>query len=396
LVLECYSAIYTFNFTYDFMKKIILTLIAVFLTTNVYAHSTKTPNLDYSAQCTKKKSVLNFISKHRFYSKNKGEIIKFNSYTAFDVQNVISGAYKKNPIEITGLLTLPKGNAKVPIVIITHSSGGPAMYIWNDFNYHAYTNLLDAGIGVMFIDNFCQRGAKETYRDQSRVPAISGAIDAMMALELLKSHPRSNGKFGTTGHSRGGTNSLYLGEVKFTSNFAQGTKGFDAILGEAAECRLAGLFLEPELTSNTKLLYVHGELDNYTLAKDCEAHVKRIKAKPGQVKIDIKEGWYHDWHAGFSPKKVKAQNLNKCPEIFVDNNGFVVGPMIDLVLNKYKVFPSMEAARKASEDEPVKTFKKMFKIFKKEKCIERGVTIGGKHMDEYMPQFMNFFKENLL
>jgi len=38
----------------------------------------------------------------------------------------------------------------------------------------------------------------------------------------------------------------------------------------------------------------------------------------------------------------------------------------------------------------------MFKIFKKEKCIKRGVTIGGKHIDEYMPQFMNFFKENLL
>jgi hypothetical protein len=26
----------------------------------------------------------------------------------------------------------------------------------------------------------------------------------------------------------------------------------------------------------------------------------------------------------------------------------------------------------------------------------KGVTIGGKHIDEYMPQFMNFFKENLL
>jgi len=25
-----------------------------------------------------------------------------------------------------------------------------------------------------------------------------------------------------------------------------------------------------------------------------------------------------------------------------------------------------------------------------------GVTIGGKHGDEYLPQFINFFKENLL
>ena len=379
------------------MKKIILILITILLSTNVYAHSTKghTPNLDYRKECTKKKSVLNFISKHKLF-KDKGELIKFNSYTAFDVKNVIDGAHKKNPIEITGYLSLPKGNDKVPIVIITHSSGGPAMYIWNDFNYHAYTNLLEAGIGVMFIDNFCPRGARETYRDQSRVPAINGAIDAIMAFKLLKAHPRSNGKFGTNGHSRGGTNSLYLAETKFTSNFLEGTKGFDAILGEAAECRMAGLFLEPELTSNTKLLYVHGEIDDYTVAKHCVEHVNRIKAEPGQIEIDIKEGWYHDWHGGFKPKKVKAMKLHKCPPIYVDNNGVTTGPIVDLIINKYKIFPSMEAAMKASEDEPKKTFKKMFKIFKKEKCLERGVTIGGKHMDEYMPQFMNFFKDNLL
>ena len=384
------------------ITKIFLLLLSIFFATNVFAHSTRghTPNLDYAAECTKKtgwssgKSVLNFVSKHKLF-KNKGELIKFNSYTAFDVRNVINGSYKKNPIEITGFLSLPEGNAKVPIVIITHSSGGPAMYIWNDFNYHAYTNLLKAGIGVMFIDNFCPRGARETYRDQSRVPGINGAIDAIMAFKLLKLHPRSNGKFGTNGHSRGGTNSLYLADIKFTSNFLEGTKGFDAILGEAAECRMAGLFLEPELTSNTKLLYVHGELDDYTLPKDCEQHVKRIKAKSGQIKIDIKKGWYHDWHAGYELKKVKAMKLHKCPEIFVDNQGFVKGPINDLVLNKYKVFPSIDAARKASEDQPVETFKKIFQVFKKEKCLERGVTIGGKHMDEYMPQYIKFFKESL-
>ena len=50
-----------------------------------------------------------------------------------------------------------------------------------------------------------------------------------MALKLLQSHPRSNGKFGTTGHSRGGTNSFFVSDVKLTSKFLDGTKGFDAI-----------------------------------------------------------------------------------------------------------------------------------------------------------------------
>ncbi len=33
---------------------------------------------------------------------------------------------------------------------------------------------------------------------------------------------------------------------------------------------------------------------------------------------------------------------------------------------------------------------------KKEKCISKGVTIGGDNADVYMPQFINFFKDNLL
>ena len=70
--------------------------------------------------------------------------------------------------------------------------------------------------------------------------------------------------------------------------------------------------------------------------------------------------------------------------------------MADLIINKYKLWPSMEATQQAMREEPSKTFKKMFKVFKGEKCIKKGVTIGGKNMDEYMPQFINFFKENLL
>ena len=161
-------------------------------------------------------------------------------------------------------------------------------------------------------DNFCHRGARDTWRDQSKVPLINGAIDAIVAYKLLQSHPRSNGKFGTTGHSRGGNNSLYLADVKFTSVFLEGTKGFDAILPEAAECRLAGFFDKPELTSNTKLLYVHGAADDYTLPKPCEDYVKKIKSAPGQIEIDMKEGWYHGFHYGQKPKKYKAMTVSKC------------------------------------------------------------------------------------
>ena len=261
----------------------------------------------------------------------------------------------------------------MPIVIWTHSSGGPGEYAWNDFVYHGTKNLLEAGIGVMYIDNFCHRGARDTWRDQSKVPLINGAIDAIMAYKLLQSHPRSNGKFGTTGHSRGGNNSLYLADVKFTSVFLEGTKGFDAILPEAAECRLAGFFDKPELTSNTKLLYVHGAADDYTLPKPCEDYVKKIKSAPGQVEIDMKEGWYHGFHYGQKPKKYKAMTVSKCPAFFVDNEGYVVGnEWPDLVLNKYKLYSSIDEFYDAAQIEPRKAWKTSFKVLKKEKCLDRG------------------------
>ena len=151
-----------------------------------------------------------------------------------------------------------------------------------------------------------------------------------------------------------------VSDVKFTSLFLEGTDGFDAILGEAAECRMAGLFLEPELTTNTKMLYVHGSIDNLTLAKPCEEHVKKIRAKPAQIKIDIKEGWHHDWHAGYKPKKVKAMTMHTCPANFVDNEGNVTGPIVDLGLKKYKIFPSKAGWIEATENEPKKTMKNHF------------------------------------
>ena len=380
------------------MIRALLILITILFTTNIYAHSTKNiAEMDTKQECKKKKSMLNFISNHKLYRNKGGELIKFQSYTGFDMRTVLTGAHKKNPIEITGFLQLPSGTGQVPIVIFTHSSGGPGIYMWSDWVYHSTQNLLKNGIGVLYIDNFCHRGAKDTWRDQSKVPLINGAIDAMMALKVLRTHPRSNGKFGTTGHSRGGTNSLYLADVKFTSQFIEGTEGFDAILPEAAECRAAGLFNEPELTSNTKLLLVHGGADDYTLAKFCVDHVKKIKAQEGQIEIDVKDGWYHEWHMGSKPKKIRgAMTLHECPAYVVNNEGRPNQEMLDLVLKKYKLYQTEDEFYQDAQENPRKQFKKIFKIFKKEKCISKGVTIGGENMDLYMPQFINFFKVNLL
>ena len=107
------------------MRKIFLLILTLIFTTNVYAHSTKNLNFDSKANCSKKRSMLNGIAKLKNYK--NGKIIKFNSYTGFDQRTVLIDGHKQIPIEITSLLFLPEGSDKVPIVIWTHSSGGPGI-----------------------------------------------------------------------------------------------------------------------------------------------------------------------------------------------------------------------------------------------------------------------------
>ena len=112
------------------MKKILFIIATLIFSTNVFAHSTNF-KFDTITNCTKKKSMLTGISKLKGYK--GGGIIKFNSYTGLDQRTVLTDGHLNNPIEITGYLQLPEGTNKVPIVIRTHSSGGPHDYISNDF-----------------------------------------------------------------------------------------------------------------------------------------------------------------------------------------------------------------------------------------------------------------------
>jgi hypothetical protein len=153
------------------MKKIILILITILFTSNVNAKHWErngTKNFDLRGNCSKTKSILRAMPDVI----PGGELIKLNSFTAFDQRFVMNGAYKNNPVEITGYLILPKGSDKVPIVIHSHGSGGPESFVYGHWVKDLTKNLLDLGIGTMMLDNFCSRGTMNTYKDQSKAPVI--------------------------------------------------------------------------------------------------------------------------------------------------------------------------------------------------------------------------------
>ena len=99
------------------MKKIILVILTVFFTSNVFADHYKKKidikNFSPKQHCSPKKSLL--VTAAKVFP--GGEFIKFNSYSGFDQRAVIVGAHKKNPIEITSYLLMPKSPGKVPIAV---------------------------------------------------------------------------------------------------------------------------------------------------------------------------------------------------------------------------------------------------------------------------------------
>ena len=76
-----------------------------------------------------------------------GEMISLPSYSTTSFMGIHEGWYKKSPINVEALLTLPPGDGPFPVLMITHSSGGPLEFAadWLEFMRDQQKPLLDMG-----------------------------------------------------------------------------------------------------------------------------------------------------------------------------------------------------------------------------------------------------------
>ena len=121
------------------MKKIILILINSLISGTAFALETPMKKLSK-------------------YFKN-GELIKIQSYNAEDYLEIKEGRYKDRPVKVDALITYPKGEGPFPVLILVHSSGGPAEFTdkWYKYLRSQQRPLLKMGIAVMYLDNFSGR-----------------------------------------------------------------------------------------------------------------------------------------------------------------------------------------------------------------------------------------------
>jgi len=93
------------------------------------------------------------IKLSKSFKKYENELVKIQSYRAFDFYAIQEGWHKESPSEFDALIIYPKGEGPFPLVMISHSSWGPEEYAskWMLFHKQQTKKLLKMGFATMFI-----------------------------------------------------------------------------------------------------------------------------------------------------------------------------------------------------------------------------------------------------
>src|SRR5256712_7310914 len=131
----------------------------------------------------------------------KGDV-EFETVT-LNARGFWDGVKTGQRVTVSGELLLPKGEGRVPVVVLSHGGGGVgrAEDTWA-------RELRSDGVAVLVVDSFTGRGIKK-FPPETELSRAGQVYDVYQALALLATHPRVDpGRIALMGGSRGGGLSL--------------------------------------------------------------------------------------------------------------------------------------------------------------------------------------------
>lgn len=198
------------------------------------------------------------------------EVLTFTSLTLSD-QQFLTGDKGGTEVLLGGVLSLPPGAGKVPVVILQHGSGGLGANItyWQRrFN--------QVGIATFAVDGFSGRGITSTATDQAQLGRLNFVLDDYRAGALLARHARIDpGKIILMGFSRGGQASLYAAMARFDKLWKSQDFQFAGYLSFYPDCSIT--FREQDRVVAKPLRVYHGLADNYDPYSRCEGYFATLK-----------------------------------------------------------------------------------------------------------------------
>ena len=124
--------------------------------------------------------------------------VEFETLT-LSARDFWDGVKTGQPVTISGELLLPKGEGRVPVVVLSHGGGGVgrAEDTWA-------RELRSQGVAVFVVDSFTGRGIKQ-FPPETQLSRTGQVYNVYQALALLATHPRVDpARIALMGGSRGG------------------------------------------------------------------------------------------------------------------------------------------------------------------------------------------------
>lgn len=197
------------------------------------------------------------------------------------------GEKNGHQVRIGGALRLPKGNMRVPAVLLVHGSAGIGANVdrWaQEFN--------ELGVAAFLLDCFTGRGIVQTITDQSQLGHLAMIVDVYRALELLSKHPRiDTSRIAVMGFSKGGFAALYASLKRFQRMHAPLHTEFAAYIAFYAPCNC--VFIGDEEVSDRPIRLFHGAGDNYVPVEPCRNYVERLRRRGNDIQLTEYEGAHH-------------------------------------------------------------------------------------------------------
>ncbi|MDK4199384.1 dienelactone hydrolase family protein [Pseudomonas sp. HR1] len=282
------------------------------------------------------------------------EVLTFTSLTLSD-QQFLTGDQGGTEVLLGGVLSLPPGEGRVPVVLLQHGSGGVGANItyWQrQFN--------QAGIATFAVDGFSGRGITSTATNQAQLGRLNFVLDDYRAGALLARHPRIDpGKIILMGFSRGGQASLYAAMERFDKRWKSQDFQFAGYLSFYPDCSIS--FREQDRVVAKPLRVYHGLADNYDPYSRCEGYLATLKQQGADLGVHTYPHAEHGFDSPYawSPVVVAkgSQTVRECRitenakgELINQQTGKVFSYQDSCVVLGPKVGPDAEATRQATRD----------------------------------------------
>lgn len=222
------------------------------------------------------------------------ELHTIDTLTLSDAQ-FLNGEANATATVTAAVLRIPKGEGRLPVVVLQHGSGGMAANIemWS-------RELNSIGVSTLALDGFTGRGLASVNTNQALLGRLNFVLDIYRALDVLAKHPRIDLKrIALMGFSRGGQAALYASLKRFHKLWNRSGIEFAAYIPFYPDC--ATTFVADTEVTDKPIRIFGGTQDDYNPIALCKAYVERLKAASRDVQLTEYPTASHAFDNPFGP-----------------------------------------------------------------------------------------------